>query len=142
MYIMLKYLHSYFAWITLAFVIICIIVAAVKKTNKKPFTASNLSLVLLGLISTHIQLLLGLFLYFTSPYGLSNLSGTTMKDSLARLLAVEHPFVNIIAIILITIGYSKAKRAMGTDKAGHAVLIFYTIALLLILSRIPWQLWF
>jgi hypothetical protein len=141
MYSILKTSHSHLAWVALAIIIISILVAAVSKFSNKSFSASHLKIALFGLILAHIQLLIGLALYFTSPFGLSNLSCATMKDSFARLLAVEHPFTNIIAIVLITIGYSKAKKAMGTGKAASSVLIFYSIGLLLILSRIPWSVW-
>jgi hypothetical protein len=93
------------------------------------------------MIATHIQLLLGLVLYVISPYGIKNLSGATMKDSFARLLALEHPIMMILAIVLITIGYFKAKKAVGTYNAYNAVMIYYSIALILMLSRIPWQVW-
>jgi len=47
----------------------------------------------------------------------------------------------IIAIVLITVGYSKAKRAVADYAANKIVFILYTIALILILSRIPWSTW-
>ncbi|MBK8670338.1 MAG: hypothetical protein IPN89_13165 [Saprospiraceae bacterium] len=86
---------------------------------------------------------MGIILYFTSPLGMSNLSGETMKDSLGRLLAVEHPLVNIIGIALITIGYLKSKKqsAASGSYAARPVLIYFGLGLLLILSRIPWHLW-
>ncbi|MBL0025258.1 MAG: hypothetical protein IPO98_09735 [Saprospiraceae bacterium] len=64
-----------------------------------------------------------------------------MKDSSARLVALEHPLINIIAIILLTIGYIKAKKALDNGNAGKTVLLFYSISLVLLLSRIHWSLW-
>jgi hypothetical protein len=141
MYEFLKPLHSYFALVLLLVLVISIAVVFISKFSKKPFVASHLKTALIGLISSHIQLLLGLVLYFISPLGFSNLSGAVMKDSFGRLHAVEHPLTMIIAVVLITIGYSKAKKAFGTDKAYNAVLIYYSIGLILILSRLPWQVW-
>ncbi len=141
MYQILKASHSHFAWLVL-FALILIVALAIKAFfSKKPWQSTQIKWALIGLILSHIQLLIGLVLYFTSPNGISNLSGETMKDSFARLLAVEHPFINILAIILITIGYSKAKKAVGTMGATKSIAVFYGIGLLLILSRIPWQVW-
>ena len=62
-------------------------------------------------------------------------------DSAARLLAVEHPFVGILAVVFITIGYSKHKKKLTSKPKLKTIAIFYTIALLLVLSRIPWSTW-
>ena len=68
--------------------------------------------------------------------------GEIMKMKEARLLMVEHPLMMIIAIVLITIGWSKHKK-QTTDKGKFkTIAIFYGIALLLVLSRIPWTQWF
>ncbi|MBC7884981.1 MAG: hypothetical protein H7X99_05865 [Saprospiraceae bacterium] len=141
MYAFIKTFHSHLAWILLVVLVISVLVVAISKVSKKPFTASHLKVAFFGMLATQIQLTLGLILYFISPYGLKNLSGATMKDSFGRLLAVEHPLIMIIAIILISVGYSKAKKAIDTDKAYSAVLIYYPLALILILSRIPWSVW-
>jgi len=64
-----------------------------------------------------------------------------MKDSGLRLYFLEHPLMMIIAIVLITMGYSKAKKIADAKKANQTVMIFYILGLLLILSRIPWSTW-
>ena len=141
MYSIIKSSHSHSAWLTLAALGIVIFLAAIAMFEKRPWTLAQYKMALIGLILSHVQILLGLILYFTSPYGMSNLSGDTMKDSFARLLAVEHPFVNILAIVLITIGYSKGKKLIGTTGAAKTVFIYYGLGLLLILSRIPYHVW-
>ena len=65
-----------------------------------------------------------------------------MKDAGVRLLALEHPLTMIIAIVLITIGWSKHKKQVKSQAKFKIFAIFYGIALLLILSRIPWSNWF
>jgi len=62
-------------------------------------------------------------------------------STMARLLAVEHPFVNILALVFITIGWSKHKKLMEAHKKFKTIGIFYAIGLLLLLSRIPWNQW-
>ena len=64
-----------------------------------------------------------------------------MSNSIARLYLVEHPFVNIIAVALITIGYSKHKKKLTSASKLKTIAVFYTIALVLFLSRIPWSTW-
>jgi hypothetical protein len=65
-----------------------------------------------------------------------------MEDAALRLTSLEHPLVNIIAIVLITIGWSKHKKATTSETKFKALYMPYIIALLLVLSRIPWNLWF
>ena len=67
--------------------------------------------------------------------------GGIMKDSVSRLYLVEHPLINIIAVVLITIGYSKHKKKLTSQSKLKMIAIFYTIALALFLSRIPWSSW-
>jgi membrane-associated HD superfamily phosphohydrolase len=69
------------------------------------------------------------------------ISGAVMKDPTLRLKIIEHPLTMIIAIVLITIGYSKAKKIENARKANQTVVIFYIIGLILILARIPWSTW-
>lgn len=140
MYLVLKSIHSYFAWLALLGIAAVFIIAALSYFSKKESPQLK-KYALIGMNLAHIQLLFGLILYFVSPYGLSNLSGDAMKDSVARLLAVEHPFINIIALALITIGFSKAKKQIGTLAASKTVMIYFGIGLVLILSRIPWHQW-
>ncbi|MCZ2100868.1 MAG: hypothetical protein LC107_04965 [Chitinophagales bacterium] len=140
MYSLLKTSHSHFAWLALLGIAIAAIVALFSFLSKKN-SAQLKTFALVGLIMGHLQLLIGLILYFVSPLGISNMSGATMKDSIARLFAVEHPLINIIALALITIGYSKSKKQLGTLAASKTIMIFYGLGLILILSRLPWHIW-
>ena len=61
-----------------------------------------------------------------------------MKDPGLRFFAVEHLAGMLIAIILIHIGKTQGKKPIG-DKAKHRrTMIFYLVALLIILASIPW----
>jgi len=141
MYPFLKSAHSYFAWIALIVIAVAFILAAYYALNKKSFTAQHYKVMFYSMIVAHIQLIFGLVLYFVSPLGFSNLSGETMKNSFHRLLAVEHPFTNIIAIVFITLAYSFYKRNRETLLGTKRAAIYLGIGLLLLLSRIPWQTW-
>lgn len=134
----MKHLHSTLAIILLLALVIAIVITAINYFGSKPY---NRKIALIGLISAHLQLLVGLVLYFTSPLGIQSFSGENMSNSLSRLYFLEHPLMMIIGIILITIGYSKAKKASADYAANKTVFITYTIALIVILSRIPWSTW-
>ena len=140
----MKDIHSYWAYLVLAILIFAVINAVIGLRKKKSFTDKDLRIALFTLIVSHIQLLIGLSWYFMSPwYSALKASGAeVMKDKGARLIAVEHPITMILAIALITIGWSKHKKKTSDAAKFKIVAIFYGIALLLILSRIPWNNWF
>ncbi|SEA14205.1 hypothetical protein [Bizionia paragorgiae] len=143
MYTVVKDLHSYWAYLVVIMVVVGTVNALVKFFGKKEYGNNDFRIALFTLIVTHIQLLIGLVLYFTSPLGLSNITANGMGGLNApmRLLAVEHPFVGILAVICITVGYSKHKKKLSSTAKFKPLAIFYTIGLLLILSRIPWSNW-
>lgn len=141
MYTGFKHLHSFLAYILLAALVFSIIYVIIKFVKRSPFNETVRKVALIGFIATHLQLLIGLILYAISPLGLSNLSGAVMQDSFARLLALEHPLTMLIAIVLISIGYIKAKKPGDDVRRFKTIILFYTLGLILILIRIPWQVW-
>jgi hypothetical protein len=115
--------HSGFRWIVFILLITTLIGTFRNKTNSK--------LALYTMIAFHIQLILGLILFFMSSK--VEFSGYAMKDSVMRFFTVEHSFLMILSVILVTIGYSFLKK----DKVkGYKWLL--TIALILLLFGIPW----
>mgnify|MGYP003412157665 FL=1 len=136
---MIQSIHSTLAYAVLAVVAIAAINAFLGLSSKRNFTKNDRSLSLVALILSHIQLLVGLVLWATSPLGKDAMS--QMSNAAMRLTAVEHPLVNIIAIVLITIGWSKHKKEESSNGKFKKIGIFYALGLLLILSRIPWSNW-
>lgn len=139
MYTFVQKFHSGWAYLALLLLLIAVFNTVIGIISKKEFTAKDRKIALFGLIGTHIQLVVGLLLYFVSPLGLDSLG--QMKDAALRLTSLEHPLTNIIAIVLITIGWSKHKKAENSTAKFKSIAIFYGIGLLLILSRIPWKMW-
>lgn len=139
----MKTIHSYWAYIVLAILIFTVVNAIIGLTQKKEFKDKDLRLGLFTLIVSHIQLLIGLAWYFMSPWykALKEDAASVMGDKSLRLLAVEHPITMILAIVLITIGWSKHKKKTEDTAKFKTFAIFYGLALLLILSRIPWSNW-
>lgn len=139
----MKTIHSYWAYIVLAILMFTVVNAIIGLTQKKEFKDKDLRLGLFTLIVSHIQLLIGLAWYFMSPWykALKEDAASVMANKELRLLAVEHPITMILAIVLITIGWSKHKKKTEDTAKFKTFAIFYGLALLLILSRIPWSNW-
>jgi uncharacterized protein YacL len=141
MYIGFKHLHSTLAYLLLAMLLISIVWVAIGLMKRKPFTEKTRKIALFGLIATHIQFVIGLVLYFLSPAGYASLSSEAMKDAILRHNVIEHPITMIMAVVFITIGYSRSKRLEKDSRKYNSILIFYLIGLMLILLRIPWHIW-
>lgn len=139
-YPFLQKFHSGWAYLALLLLLIAVVNSLIGHFSKKEFTAKDRKIAIFGLIGTHTQLLVGLILYFVSPLGFAVLG--EMKDKAIRLTSLEHPLINLIAIALITIGWVKHKKLTTSESKFKTFSIYYTLGLLLILSRIPWNLWF
>ena len=140
MYHFIQKLHAGWAYLALLLLVFAVINSFMGLSSKRAFTPKDRKIALFGLIGTHVQLVIGLIVYFLSPYGSAAFG--LMHDATLRLTSLEHPLVNIIAIVLITIGWSRHKRAATDSAKFKSIAIFYGLGLLLILSRIPWKLWF
>ncbi|MDI9309800.1 MAG: hypothetical protein QM535_06260 [Limnohabitans sp.] len=140
MYEFIQKFHSGWAYVALLLLVFAVLNAVIGFNSKKEFGPKDFKLSLFGLIGTHIQLLVGLILYFVSPLGHSGLA--QMSDSAMRKTALEHPLTILIAVALITIGWSKHKKIDESNTKFKTIMTFYGLGLILILSRIPWNLWF
>lgn len=139
MYTGIQYLHSGLAYLVLLILVGVVTYALMGVIDNKPFTEKARKISLVGLIAAHTQLLIGSVLYFISPNVL--FSGEAMGDAMSRLYLLEHPLTMIIGVVLITIGYSKAKSGDNDAARYKKILIFYGLGLFLILLRIPWSAW-
>jgi hypothetical protein len=140
MYHFIQKFHSGWAYVAGVLLFIAALNSLIGYLTKKEFTPRDRKIALFALIAVHVQLVIGFILYFVSPLGFDSLG--QMKDSALRLTSLEHPLVNILAIALITIGWSKHKKAQTSELKFKPLSFLYSIGLLLILSRIPWSLWF
>lgn len=136
MYLILKHAHSGLRWILLLLLLATIVNAAMNFSARNGYQEKDRKLSLFALIFTHVQLILGIILYFISPK-VQFVSGM-MKDSMVRFYTVEHFSMMIIAIALITIGYSRAKKKTEPTAKFKTTFWFYLIGLVVILASIPW----
>lgn len=141
MYIGFKHLHSYLAYFLLAVLIFSILFAFYQMVRKGSFSERARKISLAGFIAAHLQLLLGLILYLISPVGLAQFSAEAMGDSLSRLYILEHPLTMILGIVLISVGYIKAKKPGDDVRRLRTIFLYYSGGLILFLIRIPWSAW-
>jgi len=137
-------LHSYWAFAVLVFLVLAILNSFMGLSSKRAFLPKDRQIAMLALIFTHVQFVIGLVLLFVSAKmdAAKQLGmGGVMKNPELRKLLVEHPSINLIAIILITVGWSTHKRAEDSAVKFKKIAIFYAIGLVLLLSRIPWDQW-
>ncbi|HWV74426.1 MAG TPA: hypothetical protein VN040_22055 [Pseudosphingobacterium sp.] len=136
MYTAFKHLHSGLRYVVLLLLILAIITAIGGVIGKKTYTEGNRKLNLFTLISAHIQLLVGLGLYTMSTMVSFSDMGTVMKTANLRYWTVEHVVMMVLAIVLITIGHSKSKKAVDPTAKHKSIAVFYTIALVFIVGAI------
>lgn len=143
MYTIVQTLHSYWAYFALILLIVAVVNSVTGVMQNRTYQmAKDLRIHLFALIFVHIQLLIGFVLYFLTPNFGAWSEGGVMQNSLLRLLLVEHPTTNLIAIALITIGWSKHKKLTEDKAKFKKIALFYGLGLVLILLRIPYDLWF
>jgi NADH:ubiquinone oxidoreductase subunit 2 (subunit N) len=127
--------HSGLRWIVLGLLIYALINAFTKKDS---YEKSDRLLNMFTMVSLHIQLVIGLILYFTSSK-VSFVEGwMSEKTGILRFYGMEHISLMLIAIVIVTIGHGKAKRATENTKKHKTIALYYTIGLILILASIPW----
>ena len=128
-----EHLHSLLRWILLLLLVFVVSKAVIG--NNSRFFEKDRKAALFTMIFAHLQLLIGLALYFMRGY--HNLLGE-MSNAAIRFRTLEHPLGMLIAIILITMGYKRIKAGQSDAAKFKAVKVFYGIALIIILLSIPW----
>jgi hypothetical protein len=126
----LLHLHSSFRWLIFIFLAIAIIKSLSGWLGKKEFTKSDNIVALILLSVTHLQLMAGGAIYFMKGW---NNHFTNMSDPTARFWGMEHGLTMLIVITLITIGRFVSKKATDNLKKHKIGVIYYAIALVLIL---------
>ncbi len=138
MYLGLLHTHSVLRYAILLLLVIVIIMAISGLAKRRPFSAMDNRMSLFLFIGAHLQLLIGIILYIVSYTGGQRVqfNSETMSTPALRYFAVEHVTMMLVAIVLITVGRTGLKK-LTADQAKHRrLLIFNTIALLVIVGTI------
>ncbi len=104
----------------------------------------DLRLALFAMVVYVLQILLGIITYLTSPhfhYFKDEGMGYIMKNPDLRLIFVEHPTVNLIALLFMLYGFKRMFYQIESRRKFLSIVIFYGLAFILVLSRIPWKNW-
>ncbi|MVN92229.1 cytochrome B [Mucilaginibacter aquatilis] len=133
-YQIIKYLHSGLRFVVLILIVLAILQALAGWLGNKTYSQGNRKLNMFAMISAHTQFLFGLILYFVSPF--VQFGSNTMKEATTRYWTVEHIAMMLFAIVLITIGHSKSKKATLPQLKHRAIAIFYILAVLIIIVAI------
>ncbi len=140
LYTVLLHIHSVGRWIVLLLLLIAIFNSMV--AGRRPFIRTDARTGLLLTIFADLMLLIGIYLWFAGPRGFNLIQNMgmagVMKDPVSRFFAIEHLTGMLIAIVLIHIGKAQGRKQIS-DKAKHnRTIIYYLIALLIILASVPW----
>ena len=132
-------LHNLIRWFIIIFAFWTVIGALSGLTSKREYKVSDGRSNFFFMLGMDIQLLIGLILYFTSGWfeSLKHM-GESMKDPMLRFFTIEHSLMMIIAWILVHAGRVSVKKALTSTAKFKKTLLFFGIALLLIIIAIPW----
>lgn len=130
---MLVHSHSGLRWLVLGLLMYAIYNAIATKSS---YEKKDKMINLFAMVSLHIQLLLGLILYYTS--GNVSFDAGWMKNELTRFYGMEHMLGMIAAIVLVTIGRKLAEKQDSAEEKNKKIVVWYSIGLVLILLSIPW----
>lgn len=136
----LLHLHSSLRWVILILLLLAIFKSL--GAGHKPFTDGHKKIGLFLMIACDTELLIGLIQWFTGQFGLNLYQTmpmeTLMKTPVYRFFAMEHIVLMVIAIVLVHIGRSFSKKNIPDIKKHSRTVLFYVIALIIILISIPW----
>ena len=141
MYSILLPLHSLIRWLVLTSLLFSVFLAYRGWLLSKTYTKFDNKVRIITAAIAHVQLVAGLWLYFISPivrYFLGNFS-TALHERDIRFFGMEHVTIMLSAIVVITIGSAKARRRPTDKEKFKTMATWFTIALLLILTSIPWS---
>jgi len=140
----LKHLHSFLPYILLTVLLFILVRSVIAYFGKHTHTEGHRKNGLILLILAHIQFLIGGIIYFlrTKRAGALDDISLAMKNP-DRFYTIEHPLTMTIAVILITMAYSKSKKDISSHQKHKIKSIYFGLALVMILSRLPksWPAW-
>ncbi len=134
------HLHNFMRWIILITAVFAVVTYLVGLLKEKEFSKGADRIGLIFTIVMDIQLLTGLYLYVKSASFQSLMAdfGATMQSTYNRFFGLEHLLGMLLALVLVHIGRSRIKKYAESNKKYRIGLIFYAIALIVMLAMIPW----
>ncbi|MBM3160434.1 MAG: cytochrome B [Bacteroidetes bacterium] len=127
-------MHSGLRWIVLLLLIYSIANAIIRRNT---YEKKDRLLYMFTMVSMHIQLLIGLVLYFFIS-GKVTFHPGWITAAQHRFYGMEHLVGMILAIALVTIGHIASKKQIESSTKHKRILVWYSIGLILVLAFIPW----
>ncbi|MEY2963826.1 MAG: hypothetical protein RL754_1087 [Bacteroidota bacterium] len=138
MYTGLLHLHHWLPFLWMLLMLVVIVQNFLVWKSDRDFTPSLVRQNKIAIMLTHIQVLVGLVMLFGFHLDQFSEMGTLMKDSALRFKFIEHPVTMLIGAVLVTVGSAKSKRGSDDASKSKAIVIWFGIGFLLMLSRLPW----
>lgn len=139
------HLHSFIPYLFLVLLVYTFVSSLLGWQQGKSPSATQLKISKVTFILSHVQLVVGLVLWFVgTPFNTlkaANSFGDVMKDPALRELVMEHPLTMIIGIAILSVGYIQSKKLEGPAQ-NKKIALFYGFALVLFMAMIPWDRWF
>lgn len=140
MYQVLLVLHSIFRWLVLLALVYSIVRAYGGYRAQRTFTRRDDAARHWTATIAHIQLMIGMTLYVISPlvrYFFQHFREAAGERGLFFFGGV-HSLLMLLAVVLVTIGSAMAKRRPDDGAKFRTMLVWFTVALIIILIAIPW----
>ncbi|MFD0794295.1 hypothetical protein ACFQZX_11760 [Mucilaginibacter litoreus] len=140
MYNILLTLHSLIRWFVLFSLLLAIYKAYTGVYAKRIFTKTDNRLRHWTATIAHIQLVIGMLLYTQSPNAVLSFKTVTINGHVTQpfFFGVVHLAMMLLAVTIITIGSAMAKRKPTDHAKFKTILIWFGMALFIILMAIPW----
>lgn len=140
MYSTVLILHSIFRWLVLLSLVYAIFRAGRGYFTKGNFSFWDNKVRHWTATIAHVQLILGILVYIKSPlvqYYFVNFK-TSISNWDLTFFGLFHFALMVLAIVLITVGSAKAKRKTTDLEKFKTILLWFSIALIIMFIAIPW----
>lgn len=141
MYSAFLLIHSLLRWVVVIAGLVVIARAITGLTGRRGWQPADATGVRWFSVAMDVQFVIGLLLYvWLSPFIRDAWAdmAATMRNAPLRFFAVEHVTGMLIAIALVHVGKSKIAKAADAAQKHKLALIFFSIAMVVILVSIPW----
>lgn len=144
MYEFLLFLHSWLRWAVVGLGIYSLFANYSGWQSQRKFKPSDKRLNTIFMSTLHLQLVIGLILYFgVSPMMqeiMADFKGS-MKIKETRFWGMEHMMGMIVGIIIAQVGSIKSKKQNNDTSKFRTAFIYFLIALLVMMLMIPFGIW-
>ncbi len=140
MYQALTFYHNITRWLVVVSLLYALYRACRGCAGRLPFTKTDNAVRHWTATLAHVQLVIGLLLYFQSP--VVQYFRAHFREALhtadTAFFGIVHPLLMLTAVVVLTIGSSLARRSPSDPGKFKTMLIWFSVAFLLLFTAIPW----